>query len=288
MIYPAFAPAPWDVPGRSAFLLRRFDPHEMADLADHAAHRRRVGDFAAAVHLVEAEADQRVALTRLAADRAADLGDLQFTGHLRLVLLARVGFSAALAADDLADLLAAACRDRTRRVAAGQGIERRLDHVVRVRGADRLRHHVVDAERLADRAHRAAGDDAGAGVRRPHHHVAGAVMADHIVVQGPTLTQRHADHLPLGMLGRLADRLGHFTRLAGTVTDAALAVADHHDRREAEALAALHHLGDAVDADQLLDQLGLGVTVALPLPIAAAPLSLFTLSHKLHPSWNGA
>src|SRR5688500_3847594 len=79
----------------SAFLLRRFDPHEMADLADHAAHRRRVGDFAAAVHLVEAEADQRVALTGLAADRAADLGDLQFAGHVRLVLLARVGFSAA-------------------------------------------------------------------------------------------------------------------------------------------------------------------------------------------------
>src|SRR6185369_15401549 len=249
----------------------------MTDLAQHAAHRRRVGDFAAAVHLVEAEADQRVALTGLAADRARDLGDLQFAGHLRLALLARVGFCAALAADDLADLLAAARRHRTGRVAARQRIERRLDHVVRVGGADRLRHHVVDAKRLADRAHRAAGDDAGAGFRRPHHNIAGAVMADHVVVQGPPLAQRNADHLLLGMLGRLADRLGHFARLAGTVTDAALAVANHHDRREAEALAALHHLGDAVDADQLLDQLRLARALALPVPIAA-PLSLLT--HK--------
>src|ERR671922_576958 len=85
---------------RRGSLLRRFDPHQMIDLAQHAAHRRRVGDFAAAVHLVEAEADQGIALTGLAADRTRDLGDLQFAGHLALALLARVGFGAALA-DDL-------------------------------------------------------------------------------------------------------------------------------------------------------------------------------------------
>src|ERR671930_28970 len=90
-------------PGGS-LLRRRFDPHQVLNLAQHAADRRRVVDLAAAVHLVETEAPQRVALAGLAADRAPDLGDLQFAGHSRLALLARVRFGAALA-DDLAHLL---------------------------------------------------------------------------------------------------------------------------------------------------------------------------------------
>ena len=66
------------------------------------------------------------------------------------------------------------------------------------------------------------------------------------------------------------------------MTDATLAVADHHDHREAEALAALHHLGDTVDADQLLDQLGLRGTLAIPIPIP--PLALWVLAIPLLPS----
>src|SRR5206468_656975 len=50
--------------------------------------------------------------------------------------------------------------------------------------------------------------------------------------------------------------------LAVTETGAALAVADHDQRRKAEALAALHGLGDAVDVDELLDQLFAAVVVA--------------------------
>ena len=44
-----------------------------------------------------------------------------------------------------------------------------------------------------------------------------------VVVQRAALAQRHADHAALGLLGRLADRLGHLARLAGAVADAALA-----------------------------------------------------------------
>ena len=47
-----------------------------------------------------------------------------------------------------------------------------------------------------------------------------------------------------------------------TEAGAALAVADHDQRGETEALAALHGLGDAVDVDELLDQLLAAVIVA--------------------------
>ena len=82
------------------------------------------------------------------------------------------------------------------------------------------------------------------------------------MMQRAALAQRHADHAALGLLGRLADRLRHLARLAGAVADPALAVADDDERREAEAPAALHHLGDAVDADELFGELAL-LAVAL-------------------------
>jgi hypothetical protein len=53
---------------------------------------------------------------------------------------------------------------------------------------------------------------------------------------------------------RLGDRDRHFARLAVAEADAAGAVADHGQRGEAELLAALDDLGDAVDRDQLLEQ----------------------------------
>ena len=69
-----------------------------------------------------------------------------------------------------------------------------------------------------------------------------------------SIAQRHEDQIALGALGCLADRLRHFTRLAVAEADAALLVADDDERGEAEALAALHHLGDAVDVDQLVHE----------------------------------
>jgi hypothetical protein len=55
------------------------------------------------------------------------------------------------------------------------------------------------------------------------------------------------EHVPLGQLGALADGVGHFVGLAQGVADAAVAVAHHDERAEAEATAALDHLGAAVD-----------------------------------------
>src|SRR4029077_5982057 len=95
-----------------------------------------------------------------------------------------------------------------------------------------------------------------------------------VVVERAALAQGDAHHAAARLLGRLADRLRHLARLAGAVADPALAVADHHQRRESEAAAALHHFGDAVDADQLLDELAVLAIAISRLEIrapAAAP-----------------
>src|SRR5215211_7178219 len=52
-----------------------FDAHEVLDLLDHAAHRRGVGQCRAAMQLVQPEANERLALAGVAADRRADLPD---------------------------------------------------------------------------------------------------------------------------------------------------------------------------------------------------------------------
>src|SRR3546814_501492 len=76
------------------------------------------------------------------------------------------------------------------------------------------------------------------------------------------------------MFGRLADRFRHFTGLARTVADAALLVADDDQRGKAETPTALHHLGNAVDADQLVDKL----VVAAIAAVGTAVASVGTLS----------
>src|SRR5258707_5586727 len=57
----------------------------------------------------------------------------------------------------------AACRHRPRRILMLQRVESGANHVVGIRRADRLRHHVLDTQRLEHPAHRTAGDDAGTG-----------------------------------------------------------------------------------------------------------------------------
>src|SRR5271169_2068878 len=96
-------------------------------------------------------------------------------------LLSRLGGRAL--AQNFAYLLAAALRYRAWADRAAKRLEGRLDHVVRIGGADRLRHHILDTERLEDGAHRAAGDNAGARPRSAQHHLAGAVMADNVVMK---------------------------------------------------------------------------------------------------------
>ena len=62
-----------------------------------------------------------------------------------------------------------------------QAGERRAHHVVRVRRAERLGQHVLNAAALDHRAHRAAGNQAGAFRRRLQQHAARAERADHLV-----------------------------------------------------------------------------------------------------------
>jgi len=73
------------------------------------------------------------------------------------------------------------------------------------------------------------------------------------VMKRPAFLERNADHLLASCSGSLGDRLRHFASLAVAKTDAALAVANHNQRSEAEALTALNRLRDAVNVDQLLD-----------------------------------
>ena len=106
----------------------------------------------------------------------------------------------------------------------------------------------MDAGQLEHGAHRAAGDDAGPRRGRLDEDTARADLHRDLV-RDRLLDHRHGDQRLARLLDALADRLGHFARLADREADAALAVADDDERLEAEALAALDDLRDAVDAD---------------------------------------
>src|SRR5690242_16752962 len=102
--------------------------------------------------------------------------------------------------------------------------------------------------------------------------------AKHVVVQRAAFAQRDASQPALGGIGRLADRFRHLARLAMTKADAALLIADDHERGKPETPAALHHLGHAVDVDQLVGELAIAFLAAAALPIA--PSSSWFVCHK--------
>src|ERR1700694_3642747 len=155
--------------------------------------------------------------------------------------------------EDFLDFLAAARRDLRGRAHRLQPAQRRALDIVGVGRAEALGEHVGDAHHLEHRAHRPAGDDARALVSRLHQDPRGAPAAGHGVIQRAVL-QLHLEELAPRLLHRLLPRDRHLARLALAHADAAVAVADHGERREAEYPAALHHLGDAVDRDHLLAQ----------------------------------
>ncbi|MEY9607750.1 hypothetical protein ABIF21_000624 [Bradyrhizobium elkanii] len=88
-------------------------------------------------------------------------------------------------------------------------------------------------------------------------------------MQRAAFTQRDARQIALRRFGRLADRFRNFARLAVAEPDPALLVADHDQRRKAEALAALDDLRHAIDVDELVDELAVAL-LALPAPFASA------------------
>src|SRR5581483_829912 len=112
---------------------------------------------------------------------------------------------------------------------------------------------------------------------RAHDDLAGAVMAAHFVMQRAAVLQRHADHRLLRLVRRLADRLWHLARLAVTVADTAALIAHDDKRGKTEASAALHHLRDAVDVDELVDELAVALLTLLAAALApAAPSATAT------------
>src|SRR5256886_2341701 len=155
--------------------------------------------------------------------------------------------------EDFLDPLATARRDLRRRAHRLQAVQRGAPPVVGVGRAEALGEDVGDAHHLEHGAHRPAGDDARALVSRLHQHTRGAPAPGHGVMQRAVL-QLYLEKLAPRLLHRLLHGHRHLARLALAHADAAVAVADHGERREAEHSAALHHLGDAVDRDHLLAQ----------------------------------
>jgi hypothetical protein len=95
------------------------------------------------------------------------------------------------------------------------------------------------------------------------------VTTGDVVMQRAALAQRHPRQAPLGGVGRLADRLRHFARLAVAEADPAFLVAHHHQRGETEAAPALDHLGHAVDVHQLVGELAVAFFAAAAAALAA-------------------
>src|SRR6267142_565709 len=190
--------------------------------------------------------------------------------------------------EDFLDRLAAARRDLRGRAHRLQAVQRGAHHVVGVGRAEALGEHVGDAHHLEHRAHRAAGDDAGAFHRRLPQHFRRAVPADHRVLQGAVL-ELHLEELAARLLHRFLHRHRHLARLALAHADAAVAVAHHGERGKAEHAATLYHLGDAIHRDHLLAQAvaalfvlhpGLDLRHKCPLKLQAAGARRF--GERLH------
>jgi len=94
-------------------------------------------------------------------------------------------------------------------------------------------------------------------------------------MQRAPFAQMDADQSALGLFGGLADRFRNFALLAGAETDAPARIADHHQGGKAEPPAAFHHLGHAVDADQLVDQVAVAATARITA-VSASSASWFT------------
>src|ERR1700720_4949488 len=88
-------------------------------------------------------------------------------------------------------------------------------------------------------------------------------------MQRAAFAQCNAGQVALGRFRRLADRLGDLARLAVAETDPALLIADHDQRRKAEALAALDDLRHTIDVDELVDELAVALSPAAPVAATA-------------------
>src|SRR6185295_12872332 len=120
--------------------------------------------------------------------------------------------------------------------------------------AEALGEHVADAGELEHGTHAAAGDDAGSLGGGPDEHPRGVEAAEDLVGHRRAVL-RHREQVLLRVVDGLGDRERNLARLAVADADAVDFVADHDERREREATAALDDLGDTVDLDHALFEL---------------------------------
>src|SRR2546423_13518522 len=142
---------------------------------------------------------------------------------------------------------------------------------MRVGRAEALRE---DAARAAAFRHGGSGasrDDPRARRGGLEEHPPGAVMADDLV-RNRGARERHLQHATARGFDGLAYRLADLVRLARRDADVPAPVAHGDQRVEAEAPAALHHFGHAVDRDHVLDEpVALTLALARIAPFPASP-----------------
>jgi hypothetical protein len=135
----------------------------------------------------------------------------------------------------------------------GQRQQCRLDHVDRVRAAQRFAENVLDPGRLDHRTDGAAGDHTRARRGRLEQHPRCAEFL-HDLVRNGCAGHRHADQILAGALGALADRVRHLVGFAEADAHVARAIAHHDHRAERKSAAALDYFGHAVDLDDFFFQ----------------------------------
>mmetsp|Transcript_10717 Transcript_10717/g.27821 ORF Transcript_10717/g.27821 Transcript_10717/m.27821 type:complete len:99 (-) Transcript_10717:3636-3932(-) len=98
------------------------------------------------------------------------------------------------------------------------------------------------------------------------------------MMQSATFAKRHANHVALGFFCGFADRFRHFAGFTLAEPCAALLVTNDNQGCKTEILTAFDRLRDAVDTNQLVDDVGL-LLVAIAIPAASS--SFF--SHRASP-----
>ena len=223
--------------------------HQVADLEDHAPDLGRVVVLDGLLHAADAErAHRRALILRVSA------------GALRSGVILSLRAMAA----PLRRTSPSSVRPRIAATSDGRRSRRRPSTVALTRlcGLREPRHLVstfcTPATSSTARTPR-AGDHAGSGRGRLEQHFARAEVADRSTCGiEPRLRHRHLEHVLLRRLARLADGVRDFVGLAEADADAAVLVADRHDRVEREPPAALHHLGAAIHLDHALRNSRLG------------------------------
>src|SRR5207249_1909154 len=120
---------------------------------------------------------------------------------------------------------------------APEGVEGRLEDIVRVVGAERLGEDVLNPRRLQHRADGAARDETRPLRGRPQEDTARSVVARDLA-RKRGLPERDVEQVLLGVLHRLPDRFRDLVRLPEPDTDVASAVTHDHERGEREPPAA--------------------------------------------------